>query len=63
MVSPENVHTSNIIRTKQVLFMYLRVCVCVCVTTFKVKMVYEYEREQGEVHGRIWKEERKGEMK
>lgn len=49
MVIPENIHTSNIIQTKQVVFMYLEMHMCV--TTISVKRDHEFEREGRKVYG------------
>lgn len=52
MISPEKVHTSNIVRTKQIGFNYLGIYV----TAIKEKEATDL-KESREVHGRGWKEE------
>lgn len=51
VVSPENRHTSNVIWTEQVIFMYLRIYVYInmCITTMKEKDVtnHKFQRQLG----------------
>lgn len=73
MVSPEKIHTSNIIQTQteEVLFVYLGGGVCifdhshtrmhayVC-NNNNGKRTHEFKKEQGRVHDMVWRKERKG---
>lgn len=56
MVNPENIHTSNIIQTEQVIFRDISEYIII----ISEKRGHKFEREQGKIHGSIWREEREG---
>lgn len=62
MANLENISTSNILQTEQVVFKNICLCIHIPQTTINEKRGHEFAREQGEVYGRIWREEREGRM-
>ena len=61
--SLENIHTSNVTQTEQV------VCVCLvmrthmCVKSMNEKSNHGFEIEQRRINGKVWKEDKDGGMK
>lgn len=45
-----------------IICIYIPIYAYMFVTTINEKRGHEFKRKQGKVYGRIWKEERKGEM-
>ena len=64
MVSPENIHTSNIIQTEHIIFrnIFVYTYSYMHITTISEKRGHEFEREQGRVYGKIGEDKGKGEI-
>lgn len=64
MISPEHRHMCNIIETDSVVFRYLGMCMFIhmhtLVAKIHVKRSHRYEREQGGLHGKVWRETENG---
>ena len=62
MVSPENIHTSNIIQTEPVIFRNMQLNTNTHTNTYLTTILkgHKYEREQGGVYRRSWNEKREG---
>lgn len=76
MASSENIHTSNIIQTKQVVFRdiyvyYINAYICIQYTHSYIvcifikqqlmkKEVLDLKERKRELHGKVWKEESEG---
>lgn len=60
MASPDNIHTSSIVKTKKVIFgnMYVYKHTYTHVITIHEKRGNEFESSQGGMYGRLWREER-----
>jgi hypothetical protein len=56
------IHTSNIIRTKKIIFRNIYVYTYIHIIIISEKRGHKFEREQAEVYGKEEREERGGEM-
>lgn len=61
MVSPENMHVSNIMQTEKVIVRntYVFTCSSMPITRINVKGGQRFKREQGGLYGKVCMEERK----
>ena len=60
MVNPENIHTSNIIQTEQVIFRNIYVYTYMCVMTINTKGSHEFERQPNRSIGGFRERKKKG---
>lgn len=49
-------------QTENFIFSIIYMCIYMYIKQQLMKKCYEFERDQGEVYGSVWKEEREGKM-
>ena len=60
MVSPENIHTRNIIQTEQFIFRNMYVYTYMRIIATNEKRDHKLERENAGVYKWVWREKREG---